>query len=304
MSRSSCAALGLLVCASLSARAQEASVEEVSAAIEADLHWQSGEVVLGDGLARLNVTREWRFLGPDEARRVLVDAWHNPAPREAPLGMLFATDAPVIGPDSWGVLISFSADGHVADDDAEKIDYAALLGELQKAVRDANRERTGAGYPAIELVGWATPPYYDRASHKLHWARELRFDGEAENTLNYDVRVLGRRGVLEMKAVASMGQMAAVEARMKDVLALVEFAPGHRYEEFDSSVDRVAGYGLVGVVAGGLLAKAGFFKLLLAGLLAAKKFVIVGAVALFGAASKWLRGRARPSAVPPAVTRR
>ena len=291
MSRSPCAALGLLLCASLSARAQDAPVEEVSAAIEAGLHWQSGEIVLGDGLAHLNVTREWRFLGPEEAQRVLVDAWHNPKPHEPPLGMLFAADAPVLGPESWGIVLSFSGDGHVADDDAEKIDYAGLLGELQRATREGNPERTKAGYPAIELVGWATPPYYDRASHKLHWAREIRFDGEAENTLNYDVRVLGRRGVLVMKAVASMGQVGAVQARMKDVLALVEFAPGHRYEEFDAGVDRVAAYGIGGLVAGGILAKVGFFKLLLAGLLAAKKFVIIGAVAVFGAVSRWLRGR-------------
>jgi len=293
VSRSCCAAL--VLCASLSARAQESPVEvpveEVSAAIEANLRWQSGEVVLGDGLARLNVTPAWRFLGPAEAQRVLVDAWHNPRPHDPPLGMLFAADAPVLGPESWGIVIWFSADGHVADDDAEKIDYAALLGELQKATRDGNSQRTKAGYPAIELVGWAAPPYYDRPSHKLHWARELRFDGEAENTLNYDVRVLGRRGVLVMKAVASMEQVAAVEARMKDALAQVEFAPGHRYEEFDSSVDQVAAYGIAGLVAGGILAKAGFFKLLLAGLLAGKKFVIVGALAAFGAVGKWLRGR-------------
>ena len=252
-------------------------------------------MTLGDGLARLNVTPEWRFLGPDDALRVLVQAWHNPHPHDPPLGMLFPADASVVGADGWGIVLSFSAEGHVADDDAEKIDYGQLLGELQQATREANPERVKEGYPAIELVGWAAEPYYDRASHKLHWARELEFTGEREHTLNYDVRVLGRRGVLVMKAVASMGQVATVQTRMKDALALVEFAPGHRYEEFDSNVDHVAAYGIGGLVAGGLLAKAGFFKLLLAGLLAAKKFLIVGALAAFGAIRTFMRGRKAPT---------
>ena len=38
--------------------------------------------------------------------------------------------------------------------------------------------------------------------------------------------------------------------------------------------------GLIGLVAGGLAAKAGFFKLLLPALLAAKKFVIIGIAAI------------------------
>jgi uncharacterized membrane-anchored protein len=109
--------------------------------------------------------------------------------------------------------------------------------------------------------------------------------------LNYDVRVLGRRGVLVMKAVASMRQVDAVKARMRDALALVEFSPGHRYEEFDSKVDEVAAYGIGGLVAGGLLAKAGFFKMLLVGLLAAKKFVAIGALAAVGAITRFWRAR-------------
>ena len=295
MSRSRClsrVAVGLLLCASLSARAQGSPPDE--RALEAGLHWQVGEVSLGDGIARLNVTPEWRFLGPDDAQRLLVDVWGNPPPENPPLGMLFEAGRTLVGPESWGVVISFSAEGHVSDDDAGQVDYAALLRDLQATTREGNAKRTQAGYPTIELIGWAAQPYYDRATHKLHWARELRFGDEAEHTLNYDVRVLGRRGVLVMKAVAPMANLEAVQARMKDALALVEFSPGHRYEEFDSSVDRVAVYGIGGLVAGGLLAKAGVFKLLLAALLAAKKLVVVGVLGAAGAVGRLWRGR-RPA---------
>ena len=305
MSRCRClsrSAVGLLLCASLSARAQEASTDE--RAFEAGLHWQVGEVSLGDGIARLDVTPEWRFLGPDDARRVLVEGWHNPPDADRPLGMLCPADVSPVADDGWGIVISFQPDGHVSDADAAEIDYDALLKELQAGAREANEARTKAGYPAVELIGWAAKPYYDPATHKLHWARELQFGSEQQHTLNYDVRVLGRRGVLVMKAVASMQQVDAVQTRMRDALALVEFSPGHRYEEFDSKIDEVAAYGIGGLVACGLLAKAGFFKMLLVGLLAAKKFVIIGVLAAVGAITRfwratpatWLAGAAQRDA--------
>jgi uncharacterized membrane-anchored protein len=262
---------------------------------EEGLKWLSGEVSLGDGIARLSLTPEWRCLGPDDAERVIVDAWRNPPDHERPLGMLFLSDVGPLDPAGWGVVISYAAEGHVSDADAEHQDYDALLRDMQAAVRTQNEKREHDGYPPVELIGWAARPFYDPAAHKLHWARELRFGTDAEHTLNYDVRVLGRRGVLVMQAVAPMSQSEAVQARMRDALSLVEFEPGHRYDEFDSGADKVAAYGIGGLVAGGLLAKAGFFKLLLVGLLAAKKFIVLGAVAVGGAVSRYFRRNRVPS---------
>jgi uncharacterized membrane-anchored protein len=63
---------------------------------------------------------------------------------------------------------------------------------------------------------------------------------------------------------------------------MVDFQAGHRYTDFNPSTDHVATYGLAALVTGGILAKAGFFKLLIPALLAAKKIIIVGAVAVIG----------------------
>lgn len=46
---------------------------------------------------------------------------------------------------------------------------------MQGATRDANAERAKAGYPTVELVGWAEPPHYDSTAHKLYWAKDLKF---------------------------------------------------------------------------------------------------------------------------------
>lgn len=291
-----CLGIAAALCAAANALAAPAPVE-AGPDFESTLRWQTGEVSLGDGLARVRVTREWRFLGPDDAERVLVEAWQNPRANAKPLGMLFPAELGPLDADGFGIVISFAAEGWVADDDAEHQDYDALLRDMQAAVTAANAERVRDGFPEVELVGWASRPFYDRATHKLHWARELRFGDDAEHTLNYDVRVLGRRGVLVMKAVAPMASSERVRSAMREALSLVEFAPGHRYEEFDSSVDEVATYGVGGLVAGGLLAKTGFFKALLAGALAAKKLVAVGALAGGAVLARWLR-RAPPAKSP------
>ena len=147
------------------------------------------------------------------------------------------------------------------------------------------------GYPAIALVGWATPPRYDATEKKMYWAKELSFGDSGESTLNYNIRILGRRGVLILNAVGSMEQLEDIEKAAPSILATVNFQDGHRYADFDSKTDKVATYGLAALVTGGVLAKGGFFKVLIAGLLAGKKFVIFGAIALFAVVKKFIGGK-------------
>src|SRR6266704_811463 len=168
----------------------------------------------------------------------------------------------VLAPEGWGVIITFSEDGYVKDDDAAKIDYRKLLTTMQQATRDANPERAKAGYATVELVGWAEPPHYDSLAHKLYWAKDLKFTDDSAHTLNYSVRVLGRRGVLVLNAVSSMDQLEPVRRDMAKVIGFVEFSGGHRYADFIPGTDKVAEYGIAALIAGGLAAKAGLFKVL------------------------------------------
>ena len=67
-------------------------------------------------------------------------------------------------------------------------------------------------------------PHYDAAAHKLYWAKEIRFSDGPESTLNYDIRVLGRHGVLSLNAVAAMGQLQQIKTDMQEVIAFTEFS--------------------------------------------------------------------------------
>lgn len=247
---------------------EEPTLEE----LEAMFQWRTGDVTLKGGLATLHLPEGARYLDPRQTHAVLEDFWGNP-PREDTLGMIFPEGSSPFLPDTWAVVLDYEADGHVDDEDASAIDYAELLEDMQDEARAASEQREEAGYGSIEVVGWAATPHYEAGTHRLHWAKELRFGG-TDTTLNYDVRVLGREGVLSMNAVADMAAIEDVEAGMATLLGAVEFGQGHRYDDYQPGVDKLAAYGIGGLIAGKVALKAGLFKGLLAVLLAGKKAVI------------------------------
>jgi uncharacterized membrane-anchored protein len=262
------------------------------------LHYQQGKVTLGSGIATLDVPNGFRYLDSSDAKRVLTEAWGNPpAIAASTLGMLFPPGADPLTKNGWGINITFSEDGYVKDDEAAKLDYDKMLVQLKEAATQVSKQRREQGYPGFDVVGWAEPPHYDAAAHKLYWAKELRFDKSPEDTLNYEIRVLGRRGVLAFNAIAAKSQLASVESAMPRVLTFVDFNQGHRYSDFKPSMDKVAAYG-VGALIVGVAAKAGLLKWLVAALAASWKFLILGLAAL-GALIK--RMFARKKAVQLAV---
>lgn len=234
------------------------------AEFDSKLTYQTGDIPVGDGLATLHLGDAYRFLGPADARLVIEEAWRNP-PGEPPLGMIVPADLSPADPRGWGVILSYTEEGHVDDADAESIDYDDLLSSMKAATEEENEARKKLGFPAIHLVGWAEPPHYDKTRHSLYWAKELAGDGPGESSLNYAVRVLGRKGVLEMNAVSGISQLPQIKPEMEKIYALVEFAAGHRYSDFNPSIDKVAAYGIGGLIAGKIAMKAGFFALLAKG---------------------------------------
>lgn len=251
-----------------------------------ELRPQTGTVTLKDGLATIKVPEGLHFLDKKDSQTVLVRFWGNP-PQSANdvLGMMIGSPEDLVGETGWGMVITYKEDGHVDDSDAQKIDYADLLKQMKQGTTVANEQRVKNGYPAVELVGWAEPPHYDPLSHKIYWAKDLAF-GDKEHTLNYCTRILGRRGVLELNAVSSISALPTIRGEAKRVLEGVEFTSGNRYADFNKSSDKMATYGLAALVAGGIAGKMGFFKMLLVGLVAAKKFVIIGVMAVVAAIKK------------------
>lgn len=244
------------------------------------LNFRHGPVTLGDNLATIGQSQDYVYLDSADAEAFLTRIWGNPLEASrGTLGMLLPVKSNPLSAEGWGVVITYQATGYVSDDDAEKIDYPKLLQGMQEAISEASKERVSHGYQPYELVGWARAPYYDKVNKKLYWAKQLKFGNAPDDTLNYEIRVLGRQGVLSLNVVADLKQFPQIDSAASGLLSLVSFNPGNLYSEFNPSVDKVATYGLAGLIAGGLLTKAGFFKGLIALLLASKKLAFVALAA-------------------------
>lgn len=259
----------------------ESSSDEGMSAEEfvASLNPQTGNITLPGGIARLNLPEGFHYLNPENTERLLVDGWGNPPGNET-LGMIIPKEVSPLSAEGWGVIITYDEDGHISDDDADEIDYKDLLESMKEDSKAANEERIKEGYGSMLLIGWAEAPSYDKSTHKFYWAKEYKTDNEEENSLNYNIRVLGRKGVLVLNAVAGMSQLATIKQETPNLLAVTEFTEGNRYADFNSSTDHMAGYGLAALVAGGAAAKMGLFAKLAALLIAFKKLIIAGVVGL------------------------
>ena len=214
------AAAAALLIAPHGARADQVETDAQQAL--QSLKFQGGTIALGNNLASLTLTPNFQYLSPDDTKRFLVDVWRNPPDAAAgTLGSIVPAKTDLGGAEGWAIIISYDDSGHVSDDDAAGIDYDQLLKDMQKDTLDHNEDRKKQGYEPIELVGWAEPPHYDSQAKKLYWAKRLKFGGETGETLNYSIRALGRKGVLELTVVASMQQLATIDGRIDEVLGMV-----------------------------------------------------------------------------------
>jgi len=262
-----------LLAASLLAVAPIASTAQVPApqvdvkALAKSLKPQHGHIALPAAKASLDLGNDYDFYGPEDARKILVDIWGNP-PDQADnvLGLVMkAGKSPI--EDNWGAIVTYEASGYVADDDAATTNYGDILKQMQDGETEENSQRQSSGYPTLHVVGWAESPTYDKASHSMVWARDIKFSDGGADALNYDVRSLGRAGVLSVNMISSMPHLAEVKTAAHEFAGHASFDAGSRYADFNPDMDKKAEYGVGGLVAAG------------AGLVIAKK---LGLLAIFG----------------------
>jgi uncharacterized membrane-anchored protein len=262
-------------------------------AIANSLKFQTGTITLKNGLATIHLTDDFKFLGPEDSRKVLHDLSGNPDDPDI-LGMIFPKKT---GDEAeateWAVTIHYDEGGYVKDNDADTINYDDLLKQMQQEVLDGNAERQKEGYRTAQLIGWAAAPRYDKATHKYYWAKDLKFSDEPDDTLNYDIRILGRRGVLILTVIAAESDLQSINEKVPTILSMVDFQPGNMYADFDPKIDKVATYGLAALVAGGALAGAAklglfglIFKYIVVAVVALKKAIIFIVVAIVAAVKK------------------
>lgn len=283
--------LGLMMpMPALCADEEQADGEDAVKAFLQSMTFHEGVVDLPGGIATLALSSAFRYLNPEDTQRLLEDGWGNPDGSNQ-LGMLVPVGTDLFGESGWAVVISYQEDGYVSDEDAAEIDYDELLASMKEGSEEANQEREAHGFEPVTLVGWAEPPRYDNQTKKLYWAKELKFGDNDLNTLNYNVRILGREGVLVMNAVSGVDQLAMIRKHMEEVIAFANFKEGYRYADYKPGVDKMATYGIAALIGGKVAAKAGLLAKLGGVLLAFKKLIVIGFLAVAGFFGKLFKGR-------------
>jgi uncharacterized membrane-anchored protein len=185
---------------------------------------------------------------------------------------------------SWTAYLLFDAAGYVKDD--EKIDAPALLKALQEGTERENEERRRRGWRLLHVAGWAIPPAYNTQTKRLEWATDLKAD-DAEG-VNFFTKILGRHGFTTVVLATSPAETAASVAELDKVLGGYQFKGDESYAAWRPG-DKVAEYGLAGLIVGGAAAAAaktglfkGLFKVVLAGAAAMWKLIVAGVAVLVG----------------------
>ena len=238
-----------------------------------DLPWVVGptKAQLGTN-ASMQLPEGYAFLGPDGAKEF------NRITENPDSGV----DEYVVAKQdlSWIAFFSFDLVGYVKDD--EKLDPDDLLKSVTEGTEAANEERKKNGWDPIHVTGWSFKPQYDGGIKSLEWAFRLKGEHSSDETINYNTRLLGRRGVMQVVLITSPEQLPASVADFKAKLPGFAFNTGESYAEFRAG-DHVAEYGLAALVTGGaaaVAAKKGLFAVIGLFLLKMWKLLLVGVFAV------------------------
>lgn len=239
------------------------------------------------GQVDFNLQAGFAFVPQPEAGELLRSFGNTPSADL--LGVVIPT-----GDEDWIATVRFIKSGYIKDDDAKDWDANELLEDLKEGTEAANKDRVARGFPEFEVKGWIEKPVYDAATHRLIWSILGMDKGgkEEDASVNYNTYVLGREGYVSLNFITSPARIESEKAIAKQLLASISYVNGKAFGDFNPSTDHVAEYGLAALVAGAAAKKLGLFAVIAAFLAKFAKVILVGALALGGAAVNLFRRKA------------
>ncbi|HEY1081437.1 MAG TPA: DUF2167 domain-containing protein [Prosthecobacter sp.] len=258
------------------AEEQAAMEKQFLEKIEA-LGWTRQGTAKVGSMAEVKIPEGWRFTDGNGTRSLL--RMYNNIPGTSELGMLTTE-----GHGPW-VIFEFDDSGYVKDDEKDKLNADEMLKSLREGQDEGNKQRREMGLPELQLLGWAVPPRFNDKTKNLEWA--LRVGSKNGISINYSTRLLGRSGVMEVDLVCGPEEMDSLIPQYQNIIAGFSYVTGNTYAEYREG-DKLAKYGLTGLIAGGgavAAAKMGLFAKLGGFVAKLGKGIIVVIIAI-GAALK------------------
>jgi len=253
----------------------------------AKIKWLKGpaQASLGD-VADLQVQDGFMLANAADTQKIM-ELLDNPT-SGSELGLLMPTNG------SWFVIFSFAKTGYIKDDDKDKLDAEAMLKSITAATEAANETRKKKGSPVLNIIGWEQVPKYNPETHNLEWA--IRGESEGRPVINYNTRLLGRKGVMEVKLVIKPDKLAETMPAYQLTLQDYSFKPGEKYAEYRQG-DKIAKYGLAALVTGGaavVAVKSGLFTILLVALKKLWVLIVAGVAGIINFFKRLFGGGKKP----------
>jgi len=296
-------ALPILVRAQSAPNAQS---EEARRA-ESRAAWQAGEKAGTKGpadislidQASLKLATDYFFIPKAEGTRIM-RAFGNTVYEPNFVGLIVGTRQN----DQWIVVASYTKEGYIKDDDAKDWNAEELLQNLKDGTAESNKDRAARGFPELEVLGWVEKPAYDSTTHRLVWSLLAKHKGQPDSAvmgINYNTYALGRDGYFSLNLLTTSSRVNTDKMAAQELLAALSYNPGKSYEDFNSSTDHIAAYGIAALIGGVVAKKLGLFALAGVFLVKFAKVIGVAALALGGGIWNFFRRKSKNATptVPP-----
>jgi uncharacterized membrane-anchored protein len=201
--------------------------------------------------------------------------------------------------DDWIVVVDYTKDGYIKDDEAKNWNADELLRNLKEGTEEANKDRVARGFTEIEVLRWIETPTYESTTHRLIWSMLYKRKGDLDSAakgINYNTYALGRDGYFILNLLTSADDVATDKVAAHELLAALWYNSGKRYEDFNAASDHIAEYGIAALVGGVVAKKLGLLALIGVFVVKFAKVIAVAAIAVGGGVWNFFRRRLKSAA--------
>lgn len=192
--------------------------------------------------------------------------------------------------DGAEVEYQYVPSGYVRADDWTRVDAANFIQQIRTNTQTSNPARVAAGMATLQVNGWIQAPAYNQDTRTVTWV----FDGSDSAGTRFVNAVALKLGRTGFERIVYIDSATNVQQALPNLLVAADahrFNNGFTYSDFNPSTDKVAAYGVAGLVAGILGVK--LLNVAAGGALAlaAKKFAFLLLLPLLWLRKKLFRGK-------------
>lgn len=179
---------------------------------------------LSDVPIEINIPKGFKLFDKETTINILVSWENSPSDLSDIVGMMIPDTITVPASANRAWVISYRDRGHVRDDNSDDMRFEWILNEMRESSQEPNVN-----------YAWAWSPNYDSTHHRL--SLPMKEISGSDTVLIHQQFIFGKSGVIRVMPAASFSDLDWVKENDEKINNAISFAPGERYEDFDSSIN-------------------------------------------------------------------